>query len=118
MPDFPRTWTYTALEGPGISTVITIPGVPAVTHVLDSFLAIVENSTTSIWYSQLSLYSSDGAFTAGVAIGLVAAAADSPGSDSASGLDYAASPGASLTIEFTVTHPSGYEFLRVQGHSI
>ena len=118
MSDFPRGWTLTAF-GVGAAATITVPAIPGVVHVLDSFSAKLTNNGGAAVGDPVQLSSSDGVYSS-FQIGqlLISATAESVDTDSASDLDLPAGPGASLTITIPNPGVSNQVFLRVQGHDI
>lgn len=110
MTDFPRGWTIS-----GVGTSFAVPATTGVVHVLDSFEVLVYWNGAAAAVANVQLTSSDGVFNADV-IGFIAAAANSPASDSGSGLDLAAGPGASLTVSLSAVFTNN--FMRLQGHDI
>lgn len=116
MSDFPRGWTLTVDSAAGAAT-ITVPAVAGVVHVLDSFTAKITTGAAA-GGALVTLSSSDGVFTS-VPLGAINSPASSSDMASASGLDLAAGPGASLTIACNAGPPAGgAEFLMIQGHDI
>ena len=119
MTDFPRGWTLTNFAAAGVAATITAPAIGGVVHVLDSFYFRIVQSTGAAASVELDLTSSDGTFAAYVLTILqLSAVADDIDSDSASGLDLAAGPGASLTVFGSAAVAGVYQFLRIQGHDI
>lgn len=121
---FPRGWTKTSSPGAGNVASIVVPGITGVSHVLDSFEARVSSSlTTGPVQWEILLTSSDLVFNALVIGWLFANAAASAtnvvvDTESATGLDMAAGPGASMTVAFQFASAAVIPFLRIQGHDI
>lgn len=110
MSEFPRGWTLTV-----VGTTLTVAAVTGVIHVLDSFEVDVYNSTAAAVLQNLTLTSSDGVF-ASFPLAFVAADATAGTSDSGSGLDLAAGPGASMTVALSGAFSNN--FIRIQGHDV
>lgn len=119
MSDFPRGWTLTN-QSTGTAS-ITVAGIAGIIHVLDQFFAGAMIAAGATAFAQtVTLTSSDGVFAA-FPLGQVAmeGVLGASGSDSASGLDLAAGPGASLTIAFGgAGAATTFQLLRIQGHDI
>lgn len=116
--EFPRGWTISSDNGGAVgATSITVPAVPGIVHVLDSFDAKMFNATAAVVGALITLTSSDGIFAA-FPLGRLDAAAGGTDSASGSGLGLAAGPGASLTIAYSNGVSGVAEFLVIQGHDI
>ena len=116
MSEFPRGWLLTMQAGGGALASITVPAVPGVVHVLDSFSAVYTCSAATGTASANNVQ-----ITGGPLLALLALPGGAVGSDSGggSGLDYATAPGAALTVAFAGASPgSFFEFLTIQGHDI
>jgi hypothetical protein len=114
--DFPRGWTFSNVTINPNTTSITVPAIPGVVHVLDSFTATTVGSVAV--GQTITLASSDGVF-AGFILALLSQVAGGTADASVSGLDLAAGPGASLTIAYgAVTNAGNENLLIVQGHDI
>jgi hypothetical protein len=119
MSDFPRGWTLTDDNGGSGATAaqVTVPAIAGVVHVLDGFTGIIANNSAAATAPEIILNSSDGTFS-GFVLSRLSAQANSENSDSDSGLDLAAGPGASLTISFSTPVANVIEYLRLKGHDI
>lgn len=113
--DFPRGWTMVA--GPSAAALtLTVAAITGVAHVIDSFTFVIYNTAATPTALELVLNSSDGTFS-NYALGLAGPSSDASDSDSDTGLDLRAGPGASLTIS-TGAAVTGFQYLRVLGHDI
>lgn len=120
MSEFPRGWTVPAQASAGSEAVATVPGIAGVVHVLDSFTAKAQAGGAGSGFGcSVVLSSSDGVFNNFV-LGVIEVSGPSSSDEcSASGLDLAAGPGASLSVGFNVNAPAGdNETVLIQGHDI
>jgi hypothetical protein len=124
MSEFPRGWTISNYNsGTASVATITVPASPGVVHVLDSFNAKLVNSDTAAAHQTTVFVSSSDGVLAAFLLALLStgtAVGGAPVSDesSASGLDLATGPGASMTIAFQSSAASLFQYLLVQGHDI
>lgn len=111
--NFPRGWSQTNL-GSGVLSVITLPAVAGIVHVLDSFYARIETGGTAFTPNVTFV---SGGLTVQLATLDVPAVSGSVDSDSGD-FQIAGVLGAALQVTFSSTAAGIVEFLRITGHDI
>jgi len=121
MTDFPRGWVMIATAGSQVGCTLVIPAVPAVARVVDTiYFQIISYATTAVT-ANLNITSSDGAINIQSLMELAATVSSATeyikDSDTATGLDIATGPNASITITSAGIQAVS-QLIRVQGHDI